>query len=286
MWKHVEQWLRMKQVDYCKIESSDANEACERLQSMSDGMVADRPLSRVIVIGGDGTVHGILPAIIATGLPVGIIPAGSGNDFARSLSIPFNYDEALRIALEAPAIACDYIEALGAQSMTVVGIGLDAEVAYAVNTSRWKKWFNSMRMGYVTYISSLLYTLFAYRPSELKLSVDGTEYQFKNVWFMATANMPYFGGGMNISPHSIPNDGLLDICVVHGINRLQFLKAFPSVYKGTHTTHPNVTFMRGKHIEATTSGVLRAQGDGEPLGNTPITITARTDKLFVIGYIS
>lgn len=251
----------------------------------SDSAAAARPLSRVIVVGGDGTVHGILPVIIATGLSVGIIPAGSGNDFARSLHIPFNYEKALHIALEAPIVACDYIEALGEKSITVVGIGLDAEVAYAVNSSRWKKWFNSLRIGYVTYIYSLLHTLIAYRPCEVTLMIDGVEYQFSKVWFIVAANMSYFGGGMNISPYSRPNDGQLDICVVHGLNRFELLKAFPRVYKGTHVTHPNVTFMRGKYIEARAKGVLRAQGDGEPLGETPITMTARTDKINVIGYL-
>lgn len=285
MWERVERQLRAKEVDYCKIISSSADEACIILQNMVSDKTAARRLSRVIVIGGDGTVHGILPAIIATGLPIGIIPAGSGNDFARGLSIPFKAEDALRIALEAPSKACDYIEAFGELSVTVVGVGLDAEVAYAVNTSRWKKWFNALRLGYVIYIYSLLHTLLVYRPIALKLSVDGSAYEFQKVWLMAVANMPYFGGGMNISPHSQPNDGEVEVCVVHGLNRFGFLRAFPSVYKGTHVTHPNVTFMRGKHIEATAARALRAHGDGESIGETPITVTVRTEKLSIIGHL-
>lgn len=282
VWAHVELLLQQSDVDYCAIFSEDASQAQQKIRELAMASAEAAKPSRIIVIGGDGTIHGLLPIAIELSLPLGIVPAGSGNDFARGLNIPFDPAQALHIALHQPARPSDYIETSGKCAMTVVGIGLDAEVAYAVNHTRWKKWFNRLRLGFLIYVYCLLSTLFTYRPTDVLLIVDGQEYHFTKVWLMATANLPYFGGGMKISPHSTNDDHVLDICVVHSMSAFGLIKAFPKVYKGRHLSDPRVTFLRGTQVEATAGRMLRSQGDGESLGQTPITISLQSNRLHVI----
>lgn len=308
VWAKLQESLRRSGLAYQVFFSSDAEEACARVyeiaetasaRALESSSVEPRSIGsnavtlgsleskaevspRIIVVGGDGTIHGLLPALIKTGLALGIVPAGSGNDLARSLAIPLEPQAALQVAVASSVMELDCIYAYDSYSVTVVGMGLDAQVAEAVNRSKWKKWFNMLHIGGVSYVFSLLHVLLTYRPAQVELLVDGTAYRYEKVWLMASANTPYFGGGMKISPYSAADDGLLDICIVHGLTRFGLLLAFPKVYKGTHLQHPNVVFLRGSHVQATADQPLLAHGDGEVLGKTPANIQIHTKKLKVI----
>lgn len=278
-WRIVEEQLQQRQMIYEAVFSTSAEEARESIRGAA--RQHSQQISCVIVVGGDGTVHGLLPVLIETNLPLGIIPAGSGNDFARGLSIPFQPLKALQYILESTAVNLDCIGTADRYAMTVVGMGLDAEVARAVNRSRWKQRFNALRIGYLIYVLCFIKVLFTYRPAQVTLSVDGQQYEYNKVWLMATANLPFFGGGMHISPQSKANDATLDICIVHSISRLGLLAAFPKVFKGTHMHHPNIDFVRGSNIQALSSHPLLMHGDGELLGETPLHIQVLPSKLKV-----
>lgn len=276
-WQVVEEQLERQNIKYEAIFSTSATEACEQIRKAAHR--ESQQITGVVVVGGDGTVHGVLPTLLETELPLGIIPAGSGNDYARGLNIPFHPGEALQNILESTTIDLDCIYAMDRYAMTVVGIGLDAAVAQAVNLSRWKRRLNKFRLGFMIYAWCLIKVLFTYRPAEVTLYVDGRQYKYRKVWLMATANLPFFGGGMYISPQSKADDALLDVCVVHGVSRFGLLRAFPKVYKGSHLQHPAVDFVRGSTIQMIASHPLLAHGDGEILGETPLDIQLHGKKL-------
>lgn len=236
----------------------------------------------LVVVGGDGTLQSVMPELVGYDIPLGIIPAGSGNDFARALGIPLNPKQALEYLLDGGIKKIDIVQTGSQYCVTVIGIGIDGKVAQTVNDSGYKKWFNYFRLGHFSYVLSLFQVLLQYRPNTVTLIVDGTEMTFSNVWLIAVANIPNYGGGMLICPGASCSDGVLDICIVHGISRFEFLRIFPQVFAGKHILHSGVSMLQGKVLKVLSSSPMLAHGDGEVIGQTPMEIAVRKKAVHVI----
>ncbi|WP_238650834.1 diacylglycerol/lipid kinase family protein [Paenibacillus piscarius] len=236
----------------------------------------------VLVIGGDGTIHSVLGALRRSGLPLGVIPAGSGNDTARGFGIPLAPEAALDAALQGRCLEADLLSASGRLTLTAVASGFDAQVAVNVNGSRYKRLCNAIGAGRLAYIIGILHTLMTYKPCRVSVTCDGKEQTFERAWLVSVCSLPSYGGGLLICPQAEPADGVLDVCVVHGISRWQLLRLFPTVVKGRHTRLPYVTMLRGHSAAVRFAEPRHAIGDGEALGTAPLAVACEPGALRVL----
>ena len=228
----------------------------------------------VIAIGGDGLVHLASQVLSGSGVPLFIVPAGTGNDVARSNSLittnPLEIFEA--IESRKPKLIDVGKIALKQESRNFVQIlstGFDAQVNERANRNRFVT-------GKMKYIFATLAVLPEFRPIEYQLEVDGIQRRFKAM-LVAVANGASYGGGMQLCPMADRSDGFLDIMILHPVSKLELLKVFPRVYSGNHVTHPAVEFMRAKNIKLSAATI--AYADGEHIGKLPISVSVEPQNL-------
>lgn len=260
MWALLERELQRRGAAYEAAFTQRAGHAEELARRMAQrgGFAA------VAAVGGDGTVHEVCAGLLGADVPLGAVPAGSGNDFARSMLLPGEPGAAAEALLERRTTDIDVGRAGGGVFLNSFGAGFDGEVATAANGSDRKRFLNRAGLGSMSYALTVASTLGSYRPSGVTVVVDGDTHTFDGVWLAVAANLPYFGGGMQICPAASPSDGLLDICVVHGVTRLQLLRYFPRIYAGSHVGLPYVAMLRGRRVRFVAERPLAAQADGEP----------------------
>jgi len=237
----------------------------------------------VIACGGDGTVSELAALVADARGALAIVPTGSGNDFARHLGIPRGDVAAAVAAIERGAMtAVDLGRATDADGTktwftTVANAGFDAEANRWANSVTWTS-------GNPLYVLAVLRTLRTYRPTRLRVTVDGRA-RVMAAWLVAVANTRTYASGMMIAPDAAVDDGLLDVCVVGDVSRPDFLRTFPSVYRGGHVHNPQVTIRRGAQItieSVDTAAPLELWASGERVGPLPAEITAVRGALQVI----
>lgn len=259
VWELARVYLQQKKVAYAYAFSHSEEHLTELAAN-----AANRGAT-VVAVGGDGTISRIAGVLAGTNIPLGVIPAGTGNDFIRTFSIPTDPQLACQVVL---AGHYEYIDLgfLGERCFcNVAGAGLDAEVAHYANSSLKKSF------GPLAYMVSLLKHLISYRPQILSVCIDEQEYSGK-AWLVAIANGRYYGNGMQVAPLAQPGDGLFDVIIVGDLHRLNFLRVFPLVYKGGHIHHPAVRIVRGKTVTVHSEDRLAVHADGDIGGTTPISI--------------
>lgn len=224
----------------------------------------------VIGFGGDGTMREIAAAAAgAEQLFIASVPAGSGNDFARSFSC-FSKAQEIGRFLACPRGMLTDIGQVGVQPEQLfassAGIGFDSAVAHAVNHSRMKRWLNKFGLGKLAYLIFVVTTLFAFKKFRLTVAADEALYHYEDVWLATVSNQPYFGGGMKISPNSSVHDGQLELTVVHRLPRLKLLAVFGTVFSGSHTKFPEVVQFSGKHFSLAVDRPVPRHVDGDDAG--------------------
>lgn len=221
---------------------------------------------RVISVGGDGTMHLALQAVAGTDAVLGIVPVGTGNDFARYFGLHGLSVEAATARALGPARPVD---AIGTDRHRWVAFSVTGGFSVDVNVRADRLRFPR---GPSRYTLATLLTMPGLRHRDLAVTVDGQRHQYRSALF-AVANTPTFGGGMAICPDADPTDGLLDVAVVGPVGRATLLRLLPKVFDGAHVGHPQVHIMRGRTI--TVEGErIDLVGDGEELGTTPTTLEA------------
>ena len=278
VWEKTKDILYKKNIAYKVSFTTKENNMKEIMESM----LQQKKIQTLIIIGGDGTLHlAINNGLLNLGLPIGVIPAGSGNDFARTMNIPTNYEQALKRILNNKFTTIDILSIDKIYCINAVGIGFDAEVAAKANHSWLKKVLNMVKLGHLSYILLALRMFFYYTPSKVTVMLDNKRKVINDVWLIAVANSPYYGGGLKICPSAKNNDGKLNICLISGKSRLELIPLFYKVFKGDHQNHSNVTMLKGKNIKIECEKQLNMQGDGEVIGTTPteITIQPRAIKI-------
>lgn len=235
---------------------------------------AGRP---VVAFGGDGLVSAVLNAT-ANKVPMGVLPSGTGNDFARSVGIPLDPVSACDLLANPTvrAFDCGRIE-LGSHTHRfgcIASVGFDSEVNRRANEITWAS-------GTPVYVLAVLETILRWRPATFRITVDGEQHETRG-WFTAVGNGISYGGGMRICPEADLHDGLLEVTVLGDAGKVEFLRAFPRVFKGTHLDHPKVTSLRGRRVEVEADRPFRCFTDGEDTCAAPVAIEAEPGALQVM----
>ena len=253
----------------------------------------------VVAIGGDGTMFEVVNGVMgAAGLDspleletnpvaVGLVGAGRGSDFARSVGIPSDPEAAAMRLLSGRTQVVD-IGHIAYQSfagqrrarwfINAAGMGFDAEVALRANTAP------RVLGGTISYLGSLVATLAGYRNKHLSVSLDGGEENWEGrTNSIVVANGQYFGGGMKIAPDARLSDGLFDVVTLGDLGKADLIRNVPRVYNGSHVTHPKVHVTRARQILIESPERLLLQADGEVLGTAPAVFTVVSGALRVVG---
>ncbi|HEY2058172.1 MAG TPA: YegS/Rv2252/BmrU family lipid kinase [Amycolatopsis sp.] len=237
----------------------------------------DAGLDVLIVLGGDGAAHQGVQFCADHDVALGLVPSGTGNDFARALGSPPDAPSAvtkLVTALEdGTRRRIDLGRTADTWFATVLCSGFDASVNARANRLRWPS-------GPHRYDVAILAELAAFRPSPLTLTADGTTLDL-DATLVAIGNTPFYGGGVPICPAATPDDGLFDVTVIGAATRLQLLRLLPGLRSGGHVTHPAVRTLRARELTLTGPG-WPAYADGESQGTAPFTVTCVPDALTVV----
>lgn len=284
VWEQVQAELQRRGVPYLHQVTQQAGETVR----LAKQLLNELNLDALITIGGDGTVHEAVNAIYLTGrlrtVRFGLIPAGTGNDFAKEHGLPAEPLDGLNMILEHNVERpIDLFEMEGKVAVNCIGIGFDAVVADNTNKAPYKNTLNRLKLGKVAYFISAIRAFFSFRPFSAVITSDDSEQRFSSVWMIVNSNVPYFGGGMKVCPHAICNDGDADIIIFHSNSRVRLLSIFQSIYTGKHIGHPAVTVMKGKQIRIATDFPQQIQADGEPIDpRSSFQFHVQPKQLFVI----
>jgi diacylglycerol kinase (ATP) len=237
----------------------------------------------VMGCGGDGTVCALAGVAADEGGVLGIVPLGSGNDFARQLDLPRDdLDAAVRVVGDGQVVQSDLGRAHTADGRvtwftTVANAGFDAVANAWANGITWAS-------GTALYVLATLRTLATYAPTPVRVTVDEAVIETE-AWLVAVGNTRTYASGMMITPDASVHDGLLDVCVVGPVSRAEFLRTFPSVFHGTHVRHPEVRTARGTHIAVEPLGPAPAAdlwASGEHAGPLPARLEPVPGALSVV----
>ncbi|MCX6407806.1 MAG: YegS/Rv2252/BmrU family lipid kinase [Propionibacteriales bacterium] len=228
----------------------------------------------VLVVGGDGLLHDVLPAVAERDVTVGLLPAGTGNDTARALGLPVGDPEAaLDVVLRGRTRAVDLASTDRGLVVTVVASGFDSKVNERANAMTWPR-------GNLRYNVAILAELRTFQPLPFTLDLDGTRLETEAM-LVAVGNGPSFGGGLRIAEGAVMDDGLLDVCVIRPVSKLRLVRVFPQLYRGTHVDLPEFERHRVREVRLACPDVV-AYGDGERLGPLPVTATVLERALRVL----
>jgi diacylglycerol kinase (ATP) len=282
----------------------------------------------ILLFGGDGTIHRHLGPLVRLGLPVLVVPAGSGNDFARSIGLRRMRDSlvawqkfcagAANVRAIDLGVISPIIEDVGEVPLTdaqgrptphdpsrssvsstryfccVAGVGLDGEVSRRANQlPRWLR-------GYGGYALTLIPSIFRFAPVPVKIlkpaendnlvaspsigtNPDWVTVSDQPTILAAFANTPFYGGGMKIAPQAKMDDGVLDICVVGGIDPFKLFCMFPTIYSSRHLNVREVEYFQTARVRVETEHPLDVYADGELVCRTPVEIKIEPEALKIVG---
>ncbi|BCT76817.1 hypothetical protein SCMU_26590 [Sinomonas cyclohexanicum] len=267
--------LRGRGAEVTELRRGSASElAAAAMQSLPDA-------DAVVVVGGDGAVNLMANVLAGTGIPLGVIPAGTGNDVARLLGVPLaSVDDAVTVLLsaleEGPRVLdLGRIDWAGGHRhyVAVASAGFDSRVNERANAWRWPR-------GQARYTLAVLRELVSFRPIPFELVVDGAG-MAQRAMLVSVANGPSFGGGMRVAPGARADDGLLDLVVVRPLSIPAFLAVFPKVFRGAHVGHPAVELSTVRSVGIGGPGVV-VYADGERVTGDPVTISVAPRALAVL----
>ncbi len=240
---------------------SDAADAEARLRA------AVRPGCRaVIAVGGDGLVHTALQVVAGTGVPLGIIPAGTGNDIARSAGLPRRDPvAAARVVAAGHTRTLDLARSGERWFATVLAAGFDAIVNERANAMRWPR-------GQMRYNIATVAELRTFRALPYQLELDGRRVATEAM-LVAVGNGPSFGGGLQICAGAQLDDGLLDVVLIKPMSRTELVRTYPKLFKGTHVSHPLYERHLVRQVTVAAPGIV-GYADGERIAALPLTVRA------------
>ncbi|KUO52936.1 MAG: hypothetical protein APF76_02110 [Desulfitibacter sp. BRH_c19] len=257
-WKEIRQRLIDNQLDFEVFFTSARGMASNLAREIQKA-----GYSRILVAGGDGTLHEVINGLDLPGdIEIGVLPTGTGNDFARELGITYDKDLALKLMTKGRIRIIDLGEVNQRKFINIAGVGFDAQVAHEVNSG-----FKFVT-GTVAYLFALVKVLLTYKSLPVDIFIENTR-QTEEVLFLSVANAPYIGGGMKIVPQAKIDDGFLHICLAKKVSRMDILRTLPKIYKGTHVKHPRVDTLITKEIRISSNSPLVLHADGEIIGTLP-----------------
>lgn len=251
-------------------EQGDYVETTRRWEAKELAAEAAREGRPIIIVGGDGTVHEVVNGILAVErrVPVGIVAAGSGNDFAwNTLGLPRDPAEAIERTFTGQLVDVDAGRVNGSFFVNSFSVGLDADIAVAANRLRKYPLMSGSRLYYASTLRQLLFGY--HRCPWLSFKLDGDEQvavhgtQDGRYVLVAVTNGPSYGAGFRINPSANYKDGLFDICAITYTPLLRALRLLPVVQKGEHLGQPEITFYRARSVHIESRKPVSVQMDGE-----------------------
>ncbi len=249
--------------------AGDADEALEQARAaVADGV------ETLAVVGGDGMVHLAVQAVAGTGVPLGIVPAGTGNDVARYLDLPRRDPVAAADRIVAGRVrTLDLARSGHRWYVTVLAAGFDAVVNERANAMTWPR-------GQMRYNLATLAELRTFEPLAYTLDLDGVQRRLEAT-LVAVGNGPSFGGGLRITEGAVLDDGLLDVVIIKPISKPELVRTYPKLFRGTHTRHPAYEHHRVRRVTVAAAGIV-AYADGERFGALPLTVECDPGALRVL----
>ena len=259
-------FLQSHEIAYRMISPNSATETKTLVAESLRNVEATKLLS----VGGDGLFHLLLQFAIEFKVPLAIVPGGTGNDFYRTLGwFDHELDDYLKHLNSTPPSLVDVGVVDGEYFGAVLSSGFDSVVNERANTMKWPK-------GPAKYNAAIVLEFPKFQPIEFKIFADEQILEVEAM-LIAIGNGSSYGGGMRVCPDANLHDGLFDIMILHPVSKLEFIKVFPTVYKGTHVEHPQVEVIRAKAIRIESSAV--AYADGERIGQLPVQVESLPQSL-------
>ncbi len=246
----------------------------QHLTELARGASEEKP-DLIVSAGGDGTHHYVINGLFKSEVPLGLLPLGTGNDFAKGVGMPMDVHAAAMALLNGCVREIDVARAGAAIYGCIAGVGFDSTVTrYANEHARWLS-------GSLAYTWSLLRCMPEYRPQQLEIIADGESFSGE-VLFAVVGNNSSYGGGIRLAPRARLDDGILDICIVPYLSRLELLRWVPRAYRGEHLNHPRIKYLQARKITLRATSRMELFGDGEFLQELPATIEVVPRALRVI----
>jgi diacylglycerol kinase (ATP) len=267
--------LRERGVEVRELVGTDARDA-EWLarDAVTDGVDA------LVVVGGDGMISIALPALVGTEVPLGVVPAGTGNDHAREYGLPRGAPEKAADVIADGHVRTVDVGRIETDDGTatyfglVMAAGFDSLVNDRANRLRWPR-------GQMRYNVATVFELAHLRPLPFRLVLDDGTVIERELLHTAIGNTRSYGGGMLVCPGADPTDGLLDVTVVRAMSRRRVLRFFPTIFKGTHVERDEVETYRTSRIRVESPGI-KAYADGEYAAPLPVTVSAVPGALRIL----
>ena len=228
----------------------------------------EHPASLLVVVGGDGTINEVVNGVAGTDAEVATLPAGTGQDFARTHGIPSRFEDAVRVALEGAPQTIDLgkVELAGGTSRYFANFG-SAGMSGAV--ARRANAMTKALGGKITFYYALTVEFLAWRNTQVSVELDGGVRREGPLHDVIVANGRFHGGGMKLAPDARQDDGLFDIVLIGDVTKLDFATTSPKLYSGRYLSHPKVELLQSSTAAIDAASPLPLEVDGEPIGTTP-----------------
>lgn len=238
--------------------------------------VAAKAEGRIIVAGGDGTIHTILKAAgRCHAMKLAIIPSGTANHLAMALGIPISLDKAIDAIRNGHMRQIDLGKANGTIFSQAAGVGIHAKAFHVYGEHREKNRLDAAQ--------AVVSTLMEWKPQLMRVEIDGEQY-LEELTQVTAANTPVYGGRIKIAPDAKIDDGLFDVVIVKKLTNMEIIEYGLAAISGTLSQMPKTQIIRGKQIKVTSMGneQVEVHADAEPIGYTPVTIEVLPGCLEVV----
>ncbi|NHZ87344.1 MAG: YegS/Rv2252/BmrU family lipid kinase [Planctomycetia bacterium] len=246
----IENILRAKKIEYEFHFTQEPRHATDLVKEIGN------KFDIIVAVGGDGTINEVIDGVPDLKIPFGMIPIGTGNDFARSCSIPYNsIEEAIQILLNHDIKNIDVGEVNGRKFVNVLGMGFEGQVNLNGRKIEFIK-------GAFRYILAIVYTLIAYKRIPMKLTLD-RKILDDDIYMVSIGNGWNVGGGLQLTPKAKLDDGVFDVCYVKEITRWRIVTNFAKLSNGTITDLDEVEMFQAKRIKVESAEFIPIHFDGE-----------------------
>jgi diacylglycerol kinase (ATP) len=254
----VTSFLSARKVNYQTLAANSAKELSDEIAQR----LSKDTFQGLIAVGGDGLAHLVLQHCVPQQIPFCVVPAGTGNDFVRSLGWSLEKIEPLldRV-LTSQATPVDLGNVDSEWFGAILSTGFDSVVNERANALSWPK-------GPQRYNLAIALELTRFKPIEYEITYD-SKVLHTEAMLVAIGNGKSYGGGMNVCPQAQLDDGLFDIVILKPVSKIEFIRVFPKVYSGSHISHPAVRSFRAEKVSINADAV--AYADGERIGPAPIS---------------
>ncbi|MQS52279.1 diacylglycerol/lipid kinase family protein [Companilactobacillus mishanensis] len=274
-WNKIQNFLKNAEINFEVHETKCDGDGIPIAKQLAENIT---PFTRILVIGGDGTLNQALNGVMISDnpdTPLAYIPSGSGNDFSRGLKIkkqsPLELLQKMLIMDDPVTIDVAQADDLNTNQtkyfVNNIGMGFDASTVYYTNHSKRKDILNTLKMGTLAYVSSLIKVIHLQGGFPIDVEYGNKTKHFDSAYIVVATNHPYFGGGIAIDPLAQPFDEKLDLVVVNKITGMTFVKLFTKLLtNGSHLKDKEVWHIQEPEFTISDHSVEQGQMDGEELG--------------------